>query len=228
MRVASIFGNGEENLRKGSISKPSFRKFLEKLEQGAEKLPQGRRSWWLAEIYKRKAGIDSVTPETEFYPNYLIKAWIFAKEANNYRVLTEVGHYLSFRFISVSKSIRELAEIQLSVVLGICNDEGSIERLQIFGNNLEKFWKQMSYRRLRVSDLPYLSGLRDKAVRFEETNIPDDLRPPLMILLLLKTTGGMQSGEYRSALDWAFGKLTGNWGKVSEEDRIYLADSHQF
>jgi tetratricopeptide (TPR) repeat protein len=222
IRVTLIFGKGEEDLRKGSISKAFFHKFLDKLEQGTEKFPHSRRHWWLAEIYKRKAGIDSVTQEPDYYPDYLRKSWEYAKESDNFLVLTEVGHHLSFRFCGVAGSIKKLAEMHLSVLLGICHDQGSVERLQIFGDNLVKFWTQVKYRRLTESDLPYLANLRDRAKSFKEKGIPDGLWSPLMILLLLKVTREMKNERYKRALDWAFGKLEDNWEKVPEEEKIYL------
>jgi hypothetical protein len=222
MRIALIFGRMEDNLRKKLISKISFRKLLEKIERGTEKLPQNRRLWWLAEIYKRKAGIDSFTYEADYYPNYLRESWKYAKESDNFTILTEVGHHLSFEFCYVTRSIKELAEIHLSVLLGICHDEGSIERLKIFGDNLMKFWIRVSYRRLTESDLPYLTNLRDRAKSFTEKGVPDGLWSPLMILLLLKITGEIDNEKYSKASNWAFGKLEDSWDKIPEEERIYL------
>lgn len=222
MRVTFIFDKAEENLKKGSISKNLFHILLDTLEKATENLPPGRKLWWLAEVYKRKAGIDSVTPETDINADYLRKSWEYARKASNFLILTEIGYHLSFRFLKTTKSIKDLAEIQASVVLGICHDGASIERLGIFGNNLTKCWKQIKYRRLAESDLPYIANLRDRAKRCEENNIPGDLQSPLMIMLLLKVTGRIQSEEYKRASDWALSKLEDNWEKVPEEDRTYL------
>ena len=222
MRIAVIFGRVEDNLGKGLISKTAFRKLLEKLEQGTEKLPHSRRLWWLAEIYKRKAGIDPVTQEADYYPNYLRESWKYAKEGDNFAILTEVGHHLSFKFCGVAGSIKKLAEIHQSVLLGICHDQGSIERLEIFGDNLMKFWSQVKYRRVTESDLPYLANLRDRAKSLREKGVPHGLWSPLMILLLLKVIGDINDEKYRKASDWAFGKLENSWDKIPEEERTYL------
>ena len=214
-----IFQKNEECLLRGILSKPSQWKLLESLELATQTLPHERRFWWLAEIYKRKEGTNSVTREAN-----LRKSWEYAISGSNFKILTEVGHQLGFILYRVSKSIKDLAEIQLSIVLGICNDQGSVERLETLGNNLVNFRRGMEYRRLAESDLPYLANLRDRAKRLEKEHHPTTLQSPLMVLFLLAVTGNFQNEKYKKALDWAFGKLEGKWEKISEEDRSYVKD----
>ncbi len=224
IRISIVFGKAEENLRKGLISKTSFHKLLDHFEQAITSLKVTRKPWWLAEIFKRKAGIDSVTPEPEYYPKHLRKSWEYALEGNNFSILTEVGHLLGFRFVHEAKSVKEVAEIQLSVILGIINDERNIERVETLGSNMAAFWKNLRYRRIAESDLPFLANLRDSAQRMERQNTPVSLRSPLMILSLLKTTGNIHNKKFDKALEWALDKLQENWDKVPEEERMFLKD----
>lgn len=222
LRAILIFGKIEDSLRKNLISKVAFHKLLEKLEQGTEKLSFNRRLWWLAEIYKRKAGIDSLTQEADYYPSHLRKSWEYAREGDNFQILTEVGNHLSFRFCGQAGSIKELAEIQLSVLFGICHDQGSIERLRILGDHLVRFWSQVSYRRIAVSDLPYLANLRDRAKSFSKKLFTESLWSPLMVLLLLKVTGRNNDERYKAALNWATEQLKDSWDKIPDEEITYI------
>jgi tetratricopeptide (TPR) repeat protein len=220
IRISIVFGRTEENLRKGLISRTSFRKLLDHFEQAVRGLEITRKSWWLAEILKRKAGIDSITPEAEYYSKYLRKSWEHALEANNFPLLTEIGHLLGFRFVHEARSVKEVAEIHLSIILGIINDERNIERLETLGRNMLVFWKNIKYRRVAESDLIFLVNLRDSAQRMERQNTPVSFQSPLMILNLLKATGNLQNERFNKAAEWALDKLRDNWEKVPEEERI--------
>lgn len=109
----------------------------------------------------------------------------------------------------VARTIKELALIQSYMILAICNDGGEIERLRTVGENLVKMWPAVQYRRLSVDDLPYWKPLHDGCKELNESEFPLDLRPAVMVFLLLSLNKVTEDGKYKKAVDWALA-LVGN------------------
>jgi tetratricopeptide (TPR) repeat protein len=220
--VFATFTKIEVLLKEGRFHKEGYLKLLDVFEDATSCLSGKRKSWWLAEIYKRKAGIDSVTSPTELKPNYLIKALDHSQKSENYSVLLEVSQSMGYPSKPIARSIRELARIHSLIVLAICNDGGEIERLRSVGSNLVKIWPALEYRRLSEDDLPYWKNLRDRATEFEKKNVPPDLRPPLMVLLLLSVNTVKKNEKYKKAIDWAYATIGDKCGEIPQDVREYL------
>lgn len=188
-------------------------------------MPDEKKYWWLADVLKRKAGMDGVTESKDYDFRLLKKSWEYAVRSSNYEVMFDTGQQLGFKYIEKANSIEEIAKMQLSVVLGICSDGGEISRLEIVGKNLIKIWNAIIYRRLIETDLKYWNNLHDRAKNILAYNTPENLHAPLMVIFLLIVNQVENADEYKSARNWAIDKLKNNLSGIPADDYKYIEDT---
>jgi tetratricopeptide (TPR) repeat protein len=217
-----IFTKTEESLKQGKILHKKFAALLNGVREAVQRLPSQRKSWWLAEGKMRQAGIDGVTSENDYRQELLREALGVAREARNYEVLVQVGHQIGFVHYH-GLDFKEIAEAQLAVITGVCNDGGEISRLQIVGQNMFNFWVGISYNRLKESDLPYWLNLARRAKRMHKDS-PADVGAVLMISSLLIVTGAIVNDDCQKAVAWVKRQLSGKMEQISEDDRGYLRE----
>lgn len=219
--VYYIFSKNEELLKHGKIPLHDYNTIVDAVEMNVDKLSGTVRYWWLSEIYKRKGGINGVTNEKEYNPDFLSHALEYAIMSNNFEVMIDAGYHIGFRYLSKIKTLKKLAEIHLIVVLGISNDTRDISRLEIVGTNLKNLWSTLRIRKLTVTDLNYFNNLTERSKRVIEKS-PDDLHAPLMIIFLLLINHVESDSNYNKALIWAINKIKNDLDKIPSEDYEYI------
>lgn len=222
-KAGLILGMLDYLLKEGKILYSNYLNAIEEVEKSINSYGaiQETRYWWLAAIYKRKAGIDGVTAENAYNYDFLQQAYEFARISKNYNVLLDTSHQLGFKFISKVASIQKLIEYQLGTVLAICNNPiDDLSRLERVGYNL-KVWSKLTYKSVRASELKYWKNLRDRANRID-TEVPKELHPPLMILFLLLVTDAEKNKEYEKAVEWSVKQLKDKLDKISSDDYEYI------
>jgi hypothetical protein len=217
-----IFTNAEESLKQGKISREKFVGLLDGITEAVQHLPDKRRSWWLAEVKMRQAGIDGVTSQNDYRQELLREALDVARRAGNYEVLIQVGHQISFVHYH-RLDFKEIAEAQLAVITGVCNDGGEISRLEIVGENMFNFWVRISYNRLKEGDLPYWLNLSRRAKTMYKDSLPADVRSALMLSYLLVVTDAVVKEDCQKAVAWVIRQLSDKMEHISADDRAYLS-----
>ena len=220
--VFSTFTKIESLLKQAQLAKEQYLRLLDVFEETTSSLSGKRRSWWLAEVYKRKGGLNGITPEAEHRPADLLRALNHAVDSENYAVLLEVSHRMGFAHQPVAKSIKELAQIQSYVILAICNDGGDIERLRTVGSNLINIWPNLQYHRLSEDDLPYWKPLHDGCTELEKSEFPSDLKPAVLVFLLLSVNKVTENEKYKKAVDWASSLIGNTFDKLPQFIRRYM------
>jgi hypothetical protein len=219
--VFYIFPQLEQLLKQSVLSFENYKNILNHIEKNVVSLPAPNKYWWLAQVYMRKGGINGITEEKYYDPALLLKSWSYAIKSNNYDVMRESGHQIGFRYFSELNSFQKVAEVQLSVILGICNDGGDIERLETVGENLRDFWKVISFRRLTESDLPYWRNLRDRTINICN-KAPAHLHAPLMISLLLLANKAENKSDVQKARVWAVAQMGDCFNAIPEDEKSYI------
>lgn len=211
----------EAALKNKILSSDNYRKVLDLFETSLNAIQTANKDEWLAEIYKRKAGMDGVTEEKDYAPELLVRAMEYALKSDNYDVLRDVGHQLGFKHYRRATSIEHLALIHLAVLLGLSNDGGNIARLETLATNIMNLWSTISYRRLSEVDLFYWNNLRDR-IKNTAANAPNDLRAPIAILLLIAVNHEENNSKYDKARHWATERLRGQKDKIPKDDYEFI------
>lgn len=207
-----LFQRVKEHVLDGRIPRSDLERDFEIIENAVEEVSEDRWYRMLSDAYRLIAGIDMELGNV-YDLNFLLKAWKFGNKGKRYGIITDFGPLMGFRI----ESIKEIVDAQLSLVVRICRDQGDIELLDLVGFNMVESWENFEYRRLKTSDLVYLT-LRDKAKEMKKRGIPKDLKAPLMLLVLLEVTENMQDEKFDKARKWCLNKikkapdLIADWG----------------
>lgn len=168
-----------ENPRKEELIK-----IVTKIESYLKESQNENLNWWLAEIYliKGKLSVDILKKNQQY--SYWNKGYKYGIESDNQNVIIESAHYLSFVYADFSESIKNLAEIQFSIIKGISSQNCNFERLKGIGNNLFNGWNNLDWRRLSTDDLKAKYALMDGAKELKKANYNAQEASPIMVLLL--------------------------------------------
>jgi len=168
-----------ENSRKEELIK-----LFTKIESYLKESQNTNLDWWLAEIYliEAKLSVDIYKKSQQY--SYWSKAYKHGIKSSNQNVIIESAHSLSFVYAEFSESIKNLAEIQFSIIKGISSQDCNFERLENIGINLFNGWNNLDWRRLSTDDLKAKHTLMDGAKELKKTNYNAQEASPIMILLL--------------------------------------------
>ncbi|MFZ3136379.1 MAG: AAA family ATPase [Thermodesulfovibrionales bacterium] len=217
-----IFPKLDSVLKNGILSRNRYIYILETAEKSINlSVEEAKRNFLLADLYMRKAGIDGITQEKDYNSDLLLKAWDCAIKSTNYDVLRDTGYQLGFKFYAVFKSFQKIAEVQLSIILGICNDGGDITRLEIVGRHLKNFWNVISFRRLSETDLLYWKNIRDRT-RNIVAESRENIHAPLLVLFLLIANGVESEAAFVNARVWATDILKNSLNQLPADEYEYI------
>lgn len=226
--ISQIFTYCDILAKNGSLDIHSYNSLILSIEDEIIKLNDKKKGYILAEIYKRMAGINDVTPKNNYDKAFVKKAWEYASISNNYGVLLDTGHLLGFEFFTDLTSIREMTEIQLSVLLACCLKQSvgydTKGGLKIIGENLFKLWSAINYKKATESEYLYIINLKYRAENLRNNNIPEELCSPIMILCLIKVFNVSEIDDYKDALEWAKSKIAERKDEIPREEREYLKE----
>ena len=206
-----------ENSRKGELIE-----LLTKIESSLKESKNTNLDWWLAEIYliEAKLSVDIYKKSQQY--SYWSKAYKHGIKSSNQNVIIESAHCLSFVYADFSESIKNLAEIQFSIIKGISSQNCNFERLEGIGNNLFNGWNNLDWRRLSTDDLKAKYALMDGAKELKKANYNAQEASPIMILLLCSIF------DFKDKItEWARGmiqkeKIDNIPGFVKDKIRDYL------
>lgn len=188
-----------------------------------------KKGYILAEIYKRKAGINGVTLKENYDKPLIKKSWEYGRVNKNYGVQFITGYYVGFEFIKeLITSVKELAEIHLSVLEACCLYDGeSFKRDSEFeklGFNLYHAWLAIKYRTAKESEYLYITNLKHRAENLRKNNVPEELCSAVMILCLMKVFGMSSEDDYKIAFEWAKSQISDRLSELPREEVEYLKD----
>lgn len=164
--------------------KEKFIKLLTKIESYLKEPQNTNLDWWLAEVYLIKAKLSADIYKKNQQYSYWSKAYKHGIKSSNQNVIIESAHSLSFVYPDFSESIKDLSEIQFSIIKGIFSQNCNFERLEGIGNNLFNGWNNLDWRRLSTDDLKAKHALMDGAKELKKANYNAKEASPIMILLL--------------------------------------------
>lgn len=158
---------------------------LSEIQRTISDKPCNDFGWWLAELGLRKARIGEVCYTEEDRKLYLWKeAYILAKTYFNKDVVVQAGHFLSFSYSKDVKTIKELVDMQFSVVEAFLIEKQGLGNIEIFSNNLFNFWRRADWRRLSEHDIKAKQTVMDGAKELASTGLNIERAAPVMILLI--------------------------------------------
>jgi len=141
------------------------------------------KDWWLAELYSRKFRINQLRKEDRRYLYKLAKtAYDYGLKSNNTLAIIEGGNF--YGYPDVILDMKALAEIHFNIMTAVSAQNLELERLQVHGSNLSKFWSKIKYNRLSVDDLQVKKIIWDNSRVLLQAGLDYDAASPIMLLLL--------------------------------------------
>ena len=159
-------------------------KLFKKIESCIQELQITNLNWWLAEIYLIEAKLSEDIYKKNQQYSYWGKAYKYGIKSDNQKVIIDSAQILSFCYAGFSESIKNLAEIQFSIIKGISSQNCNFERLEVIGINLFNGWNKLDWRSESTYDLKAKYALMDGAKKLKKANYNAQEASPIMLLLL--------------------------------------------
>ncbi|MQY53615.1 MAG: hypothetical protein GH154_04370 [Firmicutes bacterium] len=185
-----------------SSQKSNFVALLSDIESILKDSQHDNPTWWLAEIYLRKARLAEEHLGKKQKHHLWNTAYQNGCESHNYEIIIQAAHFLSFNYCDFVSSVKDLVEIHFSLIKAISSQNHDLKRLETVGINLFNLWRKIGFRRLSIDELKAKQALMDGAKSLEAAGFSPNNAAPIMILLLLNIY------DYKeAAVNWAIEKV---------------------